>query len=165
MKIEIKRGNILEEKADALVNPANSSGYMGYGVSKAIVLAGGREIEKEAVEKAPILVGEPVITTAGKLPFKAIIHTATVDDTTEKIERGIISKALIGALFVVDELGYNSIVVPGMGTGIGGVEPEVSAVAMFEAVKAFTPIHISKITFVDLRDEMVEAWKKAEKKK
>lgn len=164
MEIIIKLGNILEEKGDALINPANATGYMGYGVSKAIVHAGGKEIENEAVAKAPILIGEPVVTTAGKLPYKSVIHTSTIDDSTEKIEKGIISKALLGALYVADELKYSSLVVPGMGTGVGDVKTEVAAKAMMEAIEAFKPQHVSKITLIDLKEEMVEAWKKSLKK-
>src|SRR5680860_187781 len=126
MEIEIKKGDILKEKVEVIVNPANVTGYMGYGVAKAIVKAGGEEIEKEALAKAPILLGEPIVTKAGKLPFKAIVHSATIDDSRDKIEKGIVGKAVLNALFVADELGYTSVAIPGIGTGVGGVSEEVS---------------------------------------
>lgn len=164
MQIEIKKGNLLEQNVEVIVNPANATGYMGNGVAKAIVKKGGRVIEDEAVKNAPILIGEPVITTAGTLPFKVIVHTATIDDINDKIERGTISKALIGALYVIDEGGYQSVAIPGMATGLGGTDTEVAAEAMIEAIKVFKPINIKQLILVDLNDEMVEAWKKYLKK-
>ena len=54
VKIKVLRGDITKLKVDAIVNPANSFGYMSGGVALAIKRAGGEEIEKEAVKKAPI---------------------------------------------------------------------------------------------------------------
>ena len=85
MVIEISKGNILEQKVDVLISPAHVSGYMGYGVAKAIVRAGGIKIENEAVDASPLIIGDAVFTTAGSLKFEGIIHTATIDDSNEKI--------------------------------------------------------------------------------
>lgn len=161
--IEIIKGNLLEQPVDAIVNPANTSGYMGYGAAKAIVLAGGKAIEQEAVSKAPLIIGDAVVTTAGTLPFKCVIHTATMDDPNEPIERGVISKALLGAVLMADDLEYQSLAIPGIGTGLGGVTKEIAAEAMIEPLRNFIPQHLKKIIFVDLSDDMVEAWKKAMK--
>ena len=161
MEIEIKKGNLLDEKVDAIVNPANATGYMGYGASKAIVKDGGSEIEREAVNKAPLYIGDAVVTNAGILHFKAIIHTATLDNPNEKILPSNISKALIGAVLLADDSEFESIAIPGMGTGIGGVDVNSAAKAMFEPLKEFKPIHLKKIVFIDLKDEMVDAWNSA----
>lgn len=81
MEIEVLLGSLLDVKADAIVNPANSYGYMGGGVAGVIKRAGGEEIEREAIKKAPIPVGSAVITTAGRLPFKGVIHAPTMEET------------------------------------------------------------------------------------
>ena len=70
VRIAVKRGDITKlniEGIGAIVNPANSMGTMGGGVALAIMGAGGKEIEDEAIEKAPIPIGKAVPTTAGKL--------------------------------------------------------------------------------------------------
>jgi len=77
MEISVVQGSLLEVQADAIVNPANSLGLMGGGVAGVIKRFGGEEIEKEAVSKAPIPVGSAVLTSAGKLPFKGVIHAPT----------------------------------------------------------------------------------------
>ncbi|WP_457600109.1 macro domain-containing protein, partial [Hydrogenivirga sp.] len=61
MEVEVKRGSLLEVDTDVIVNPANSYGYMGGGVAGVIRRFGGEEIEREAVEKAPIPVGKAVL--------------------------------------------------------------------------------------------------------
>ena len=68
MAIIIEKGDLTQVKCDVIVNPANSSGYMGGGVAGAIKRAGGSIIEKQAIAQAPIPVGEAVITTGGNLP-------------------------------------------------------------------------------------------------
>ncbi len=160
MKIEIRLGNILDQKVDALVTPANASGYMGYGVAKAIVHAGGRDIEKQAVNQAPLVIGDAIFTTAGTLPFRGIIHTATLDNPNEELKQGNISKAFLGAALLADELECTSIAVSGMGTGQVGISHDVAAQAMRNAVADIKPQHLQKIIFVDLDEGMVDAWER-----
>ena len=85
MTLVVQKGDITELKVDAIVNPANSSGYMGGGVAGVIKRIGGFEIEKEAVSKAPIPVGDAVVTTAGKLPCKYVIHAPTMKQPAMRI--------------------------------------------------------------------------------
>jgi len=79
IKITIEQGDITTLEVDAIINPANSYGYMGGGVAGAIKEIGGQEIETEAVAKAPIPIGSAVITTAGSLKAKHIIHAPTME--------------------------------------------------------------------------------------
>jgi O-acetyl-ADP-ribose deacetylase (regulator of RNase III) len=156
--IEIKRGSILDVDVDVIVNAANSLGYMGGGVAGVIKRAGGQEIEDEAVKKAPIPVGSAIITTAGKLKFKGVIHAPTMErpamaTTTEKIKL-----ATEAALEVADEAGYKSVALPGMGTGVGGVPKPDAAQAMMKAIKSLKPKNLEKIILVDIDDEMVKCW-------
>ena len=70
MGIIVQKGDLTQIRCDAIVNPANSFGYMGGGVAGAIKRVGGIEIERDAVSKAPIPVGKAIVTTAGVLPCK-----------------------------------------------------------------------------------------------
>jgi O-acetyl-ADP-ribose deacetylase (regulator of RNase III) len=78
-KIELIKGDITKIKADAIVNAANSSLMGGGGVDGAIHRAGGpailEECRKIIAKQGSCKTGEAVITTAGILPAKFVIHT------------------------------------------------------------------------------------------
>ena len=68
MKLEVVEGDIAALEVDAVANAANNHLWMGAGVAGALKRAGGEEIEREAVAKGPIPVGDAVATGAGRLP-------------------------------------------------------------------------------------------------
>src|SRR5829696_8540353 len=78
-RIEVIKGDITQIKADAIVNAANSSLMGGGGVDGAIHRAGGSvildECKKIVAKQGGCKTGEAVITTAGKLPARHVIHT------------------------------------------------------------------------------------------
>jgi|ERR1700733_5155744 O-acetyl-ADP-ribose deacetylase (regulator of RNase III) len=77
MRIELRRGDITRQPdIDAIVNAANTELWLGAGVAGAIDSRGGPQIEREAVAKGPINLGEAVETSAGNLPNKYVIHAA-----------------------------------------------------------------------------------------
>ena len=161
MEIEVRKGSLLEVEADAIVNPANSRGIMGGGVAGVIRRLGGEEIEREAVSKAPVPVGEAVLTTAGRLPFKGVIHAPTMEEPAMRTTEEKVRKATRAALKVADENRFRSVAFPGMGTGVGRVPKNVAARAMIEEIRGFKPKCLEKVILVDLDEEMVEEWKKA----
>src|SRR3954464_13604354 len=77
-KIEVVKGDITKAEADAIVNAANSSLLGGGGVDGAIHRAGGPaildECKKIVARQGGCKTGEAVITTAGNLPAKFVIH-------------------------------------------------------------------------------------------
>jgi O-acetyl-ADP-ribose deacetylase (regulator of RNase III) len=123
-------GDITEFKGDAIVNPANKYLVMGGGVAGAIKKKGGVEIEREARKYAPIEIGEAVVTSAGRLKCKAVIHAPTVDSPGGRSTRDYVYKATLAALRVARERGFKSIAFPLMGAGVGGLSPEESIDAM-----------------------------------
>lgn len=163
MKVEIVQGSLLEVKADVIVNPANSHGYMGGGVAGVIKRFGGEEIEREAISKAPIPVGSAILTTAGKLKFKGVIHSPTMEEPAMRTSEDKVRKATKAALHLADELCFKSIAIPGMGTGVGRVPKEVAARAMVDEIKKFKPRCLENIILVDLDEELVKEWEKAMK--
>jgi O-acetyl-ADP-ribose deacetylase (regulator of RNase III) len=93
---------------------------MGGGVAGAIKRAGGQEIETEAVSKEPIAVGEAVVTGAGRLKAKYIIHAAVMgQDLTTDADK--IRQTTRNSLIKADELGIKSLAFPALGTGVGGL--------------------------------------------
>src|SRR5882672_6710319 len=76
--ITVVEGDITRLEVDAVVNAANDHLWMGAGVAGAIKRAGGQVIEREAVAKGPIAVGDAVTTGAGRLKARYVIHGAVM---------------------------------------------------------------------------------------
>lgn len=161
--IEIVRGDITQQHdVDALVNAANTELRMGGGVAGALKRAGGDVIEHEALAQAPIPLGSAVVTSAGALPNRAIIHAAVVsyrdEDRAVPREAGsitsseIIARAVTNALELAERHRYRSIAFPALGTGVGGFPIERCAEVMISAVRTYAAGHpatsIERVRFV-----------------
>jgi len=157
MAIIVQRGDLTQIKCDAIVNPANSFGYMGGGVAGAIKRVGGIEIEKEAVGKAPIPVGKAVVTTAGTLPCKYVIHAPTMKQPATRIDVENVKLATKAAFETGFKLKLKSIAIPGMGTGVGGVSSDDAAKTITSIAKDFEN-KFEKIILVDRNEEMVNSF-------
>ena len=119
--IEILQGDITKQDVDAIVNAANNHLWMGAGTAGAIVRAGGREIEDEAIRQGPIEVGEAVVTGSGNLACKHVIHAAAMgQDLHTSADK--IRASTDNALKRAEELGISSIAFPALGTGVGGFD-------------------------------------------
>jgi len=161
VKIKIIQGDITNLEVDAIVNAANSYGYMGGGVAGAIKRAGGQEIEMEAVSKAPIPVGSAIITKAGRLKCRYVIHAPTMEQPASLIDVGNVKEATKAALECADENNLKKIAIPGMGTGVGGVPRDKAAKAMIDAIINFDEKNLEEIILVDRNKEMIDEFNKA----
>ena len=159
MAIIIKQGDLTEVSCDALVNPANSLGYMGGGVAGAVKRRGGREIEKEALSKAPIKIGSAVATTGGSLACRYVIHAPTMEQPAMSIPVENVRRATKAALDLAVSMNLASLALPGMGTGVGGVSYEAAARAMMDIIKHYEK-QVNTILLVDRNREMVEAFRR-----
>ena len=160
MIITIHKASILNENCDAILCPANSSGFMGGGVAAVIKQVGGQEIEDEAISEAPINVGKAVATCAGVLRCKHIIHAPTMEMPGERSDETKVKHALEAALELAEELNLHVLAIPGMGTGIGGLDKEESAKAMIQVLKEHRAEALEEVVLVDVDEDMVKAWEK-----
>ena len=160
IEIQIQHGDITKVQADAIVNPSNSFGWMGGGSAGAIKRGGGDLIETQAVDKAPLEIGKAIITTAGKLPFKGVIHAPTMESPAQKARDYNVEMAVRGALLLADDQGFKTIAMPGMGTGIGDFPKDKAAKIMIAEIKKINPINLEKVILIDLDEKLVEAWNK-----
>lgn len=153
IKIEVERGDITKLELDALVNAANNRLWMGGGVAGALKRAGGQEIEAEAVKKGPIPIGEAVVTGAGKLKAKYVIHAAVMGQDL-RTDAAKIRQATKNSLLRADELGIKSIAFPALGTGVGGFPMDECARIMLGEVRQYSAgkTGLEKVVFV-LHDE------------
>ena len=133
--VTVARGDITQSRAEAIVNPANSILTMGGGVAGAIKRIGGPAIEKEALQKAPIRVGEAIATSAGRLRARYVIHAPTMPLPAMSTDLESVEKATSAALRIARNLGLSSIAIPGMGTGVGAVPPNEAARTMVGAIR------------------------------
>jgi len=161
MGVKARHGDITTLFADAIVNPADPGGVMTRGLAGAIKAAGGEEIEREAIARAPVTVGVAIATTAGKLPNMHVIHVAIEEEPGGASSPERVKRAAAAALMLAEELKAESIAIPGLGTGAGGVSPEESAAAILEALRAHRPKSVSDVTLVDRDERVVAAFVKA----
>ncbi len=161
IKIHVVKGDItnLDVEVDAIINPANSRLVMGGGLSAVIKEKGGEEIEKEAVKNAPISVGWCIVTDAGKLPYKYVIHAPTVHEPGDESSIENIRLTILGILKIADMYSMQKIAVPGLGTGSGKVPKKESAKIMLEILNSYTPLVLEEVYLVAKDDEMFEAFK------
>jgi O-acetyl-ADP-ribose deacetylase (regulator of RNase III) len=112
--LRLVKGDITERDVDVIVNAANSYLKHGGGVAAAIVRKGGAIIQKESdkiVVGGFVPVGSAVITTAGKLPCKAVIHTVG-PSMGEGNEDNKLLRAVQTSLALAAEKGFKSISMP-----------------------------------------------------
>ena len=128
MKLEIVDGDLLDQDVEVIVNAWNRNIIPWWllipqGVSGAIKKRAGYAPFKELGRLGPIPLGGAVVTCAGKLPFKAIIHVAGISMWWRSSERSI-RDSVRNALQVASANGYHSIAFPLIGAGTGGGSPE-----------------------------------------
>ncbi len=117
--IRIVKGDLLDQKVEVIVNAWNRNIIpwwllLPQGVSGAIKRRGGLQVFRELAKHGPIPLGGAVHTTAGKLPFKGIIHVAGINMFWFATEASI-RKSVSSALRLTTEKGYCSIAFPLIG--------------------------------------------------
>lgn len=117
--VELVKGDITELEVDAIVNAANSRLKMGGGVAGAILRKGGWSIQEECDKIGYCPVGGAVITGAGKLKAKYVIH-AVGPRMGEGDEDRKLRNATLNSLKLAEKHGIKSIAFPAISTGIFG---------------------------------------------
>lgn len=132
--IELWNGDICDLEVDAIVNAANLSLWMSTGVAGALKRAGGDAIEFAAVRQAPVQLGGAIVTPAGTLAAKAVIHAVSLD-RERRTSGPVIDAAVRSAMARAREIGATSIAFPALGTGVGGFPLEEAARITVAAVR------------------------------
>jgi len=164
MSIFVQKGDLTQIVCDAIVNPANSYGFMGGGVAGAIRRAGGSIIEKEAISKAPIPVGKAAVTTGGNLPCRYVVHAPTMEKPAMRINVENVRMATRAAFEIGVKHGIKTIAIPGMGTGVGGVPTKQAAEVMVKIAMEFEN-KFERIILIGRNDELFDAFKEYLEKK
>jgi len=133
----VVRGNLLEEPADAIVNAANGHLAHGGGVAGIISRAAGPELQAESdriVRNGPLATGSAAVTTAGRLPFKGVIH-AVGPRYGEGDEEAKLVKALSSAFSLAKDRGWETVSFPAVSSGIFAVPLDICARAYLKAAR------------------------------
>lgn len=131
--IRLFLGDLTTLDVDALVNSANTDLWMGSGVAYAIKEAGGKKIEDEARKHAPCPMGKVVVTKAGKLKAKYILHAVTMgQDYLPDIQT--VRTASEAAVAQADSMKLKTMAFPAMGVGVGLLAPEIVAFILTDIV-------------------------------
>lgn len=160
LELSVVEGDITALEMDAIANAANDHLWMGSGVAGAIKAAGGDEIEREAVEKGPIAVGEAVATGAGRLAARWVIHGAVMGQDL-RTNADLVRQTTESCLRLSDELGAASLALPAFGTGVGGFPLEECAEIMVAAVRAHEPGSLKRVVFAVFGQEAGRVFREA----
>jgi O-acetyl-ADP-ribose deacetylase (regulator of RNase III) len=153
MKISLKLGDITAERADAIVNAANSSLLGGGGVDGAIHRRGGPAIVAECRElrqsRYPegLPTGHAVATTAGSLGARWVIHTVGPVYSARDDRGALLASCYEQSLRVADELGARTVAFPAVSAGIYGWPHEDAARVALTTVSR-TPSQVEEARFV-----------------
>jgi O-acetyl-ADP-ribose deacetylase (regulator of RNase III) len=131
--VQLWNGDICDLEVDAIVNAASTSLWMSTGVSGAIKHRGGDEIEFEAVRQGPVALGSAVVTGAGRLAARYVIHAVSLG-ADRRTDARTIEAATRSALAQAERLGVESIAFPALGTGVGGFPLEDAAQIMVRTI-------------------------------
>ena len=148
-KISVLKGDITKENVDVIVNAANGELKHIGGLAAAIVQAGGKEIQFECDKyvrnKGPLLEGQVMVSTAGKLACKKVIHAVGPKwdyEATNQVRDGDETKQERYLKYVVtksvkEAMKYNSIAIPAISSGVFGFPRDLCAKVILNAVLEF----------------------------
>uniref|UniRef100_A0A8C4DMJ6 Macro domain-containing protein n=1 Tax=Dicentrarchus labrax TaxID=13489 RepID=A0A8C4DMJ6_DICLA len=141
LKVLVCQGDITKQHADALVNAANEDLDHCGGVAAALSKAGGPEVQRESnalikyIGKIPT--GDVVVTTGGNLNCKILLHAVgPVGGKSGGNERALLKQTVQSALDLSEIMGFNSIAMPCISSGVFGVPVNVCSEAIVTALTA-----------------------------
>lgn len=141
-RIELHLGDITKVHADAIVNAANSSLMGGGGVDGAIHRAGGAAILEECkaivARQGGCKTGQAVITTAGNLPARFVIHTVgPIWQGGTKNEALLLADCYRNSMRLAIENGCKTIAFPNISTGVYRFPLSIAATIAIDTVDSF----------------------------
>ncbi len=148
----ISYGDITEQAVDAIVNSWNRNLFpwwllLPQGVSRAIKRKAGYQPFQQLARMQVLRLGEAVVTSAGKLPHKAIIHVAGINFLWRASDYSI-KTSVKNAVHVAEQNGFESIAIPLIGAGSGGFNKQSSENVICETLDQLeSPVKVQVIRF------------------
>lgn len=152
MVVSVVEGDLLDQDVDVIVNAWNRNIIPWWllhpqGVSGAIKKRGGTDPFKELRKHGAIPLGGAVLTSAGNLRFRAIIHVAGINLLWRASERSI-RNSVRNAISLAQEHDFESIAFPVIGAGSGGFNQDrAKAILIEELQKLESPLDVTVVLF------------------
>ncbi len=150
--VTVAQGDLLDQDVDVIVNAWNRNIIpwwllLPQGVSGAIKKRGGSGPFKDLAKHGPMPLGSAVLTSAGKLPFKGIIHVAGINMLWRASKQSI-RDSVRNAITVAEEHAFQSIAFPLIGAGSGSFDQEKSKQIMLDELQALeSPLEVTLVVF------------------
>ncbi|HIB66576.1 MAG TPA: hypothetical protein EYO33_16035 [Phycisphaerales bacterium] len=177
-RLEVRLGALIEQTdLDAVVVPTNKQLSLGWGshIAEAVLQQGGQDIEQEALEAVKIQyprgcpLGGAVLTGAGKLPFKHLIHAAVLDKFNmnpliflklrQRTSDSTLIEAVCSSLSRADDSNIRSLGFSLLGTDVGGMKKQKCAHILIRTCEDYisqTHTKLNLIAFVAPKAEDAE---------
>ncbi|MFB8031127.1 O-acetyl-ADP-ribose deacetylase [Streptomyces sp. NPDC056465] len=165
--IVLVRGDITEQRADALVNAANSSLLGGGGVDGAIHRRGGPEILaacralRASHHGKGLATGQAVATTAGRLHAEHVIHTVGPVWSRDEDRSALLASCYRESLRLASELGARTVAFPAISTGVYGWPLDDGARIAVRTVREAALPPVAEVRFVLFGEEAYARFEEA----
>lgn len=154
MKLSIYLGDIAGAPAEAVCTSTNPRLSLMMGTGAAVRGRGGPEIMRACEGLPPFRAGTVHVTTAGTLPYKAVIHCVASDDA-HRSSVAVIRSCVANALAAADAAGCTTVAIPILGTGHARLPfPEAAGAMARTALEAGSAVH--EVKFVTNDEERVD---------
>jgi len=134
--VRLQKGDLTAMEIESIVHYASPDLILGSGFGSAIAARGGASIQEELKSFGTLAIGESIITSAGELNSRFIIHAVgprfQENETEQKLE-----KTMHSALQAASEKGIAQIAFPPMGSGFYGTPLDTCARIMLKTFKKF----------------------------
>ncbi|HKA36043.1 MAG TPA: macro domain-containing protein [Thermoanaerobaculia bacterium] len=162
--IELAQGDITALEVNAVVNAANEDLQLGAGVAGAIRRRGGSSIQRECDRIGHCPTGGAVVTGAGELPAKWVIHAVgPVWRGGGSGEEALLASAVNSALERAEEIGAKSVALPALSTGIYGFPLDRAAEISVREARRFAARarSVERILFCLFDEKALSAFERA----
>ncbi|WP_425145709.1 macro domain-containing protein [Deinococcus sp.] len=139
MQIQVVEGDLLAQPVEVIVNAWNRNIIpwwllLPQGVSGRIKRQAGKQPFKEVARFGPLALGEAVLTSAGRLPYRHIIHVSGINLLWRASEYSV-RRSVQNTLQRARRHSISSLAFPLIGAGSGGVSPWQSEAWMLEELE------------------------------
>lgn len=149
-RIVLLEGDITDQAVDAIVNAANTDLVLGSGVAGAIRSRGGEAVVSACEAHGSIGLGEAAITTAGNLPARFVIHAAGMALGGQVSEESL-RASLRASLALADENDCQTVAIPAIGTGVGGLPMQRCAEISLAEARAYAEAQAGRTSLEEIR--------------
>ena len=163
-RLVLTQGDITQQETDAIVNAANSRLAGGGGVDGAIHRAGGPAIMEECRHLDGCPTGQAVVTTAGRLKAKKVIHTVGPIYRGRPEDARLLASAYKSSLDLAAKHALRTVALPSLSTGAYGYPLDLAAAVALQAVKEAILAHgdaLDEVRFVLFGDDAYQAYRLA----